>query len=665
MTYQLSISPPVPAPARAYKARQVGIVASLLVIAAIYMLAPFLPAWLVAWPREYILPAAKYLSSGLKWISESHIVGDVALKDLTRSLSAVIEWPTKIIQVVLVDGIYKGFGSQQVTIVPPLSWLGLSVAAVLLGWRLAGARLAFLTAFSACYLLGFGLWRSAMQTISLLTIAVPIGAGLGLWLGIMLWRRPKIQTPALLAFDQLQTMPIFAYLVPLIVFFGLGYSPAILATVIFAVPTMIRTTVAGLNLAQNSIGELAHSVGCNRRQELWTILIPTAQAELRVGINQIVMLSFSCTVLASMVGTNGLGYDILVALRQLNIGRGLEAGLGITLMAILLDRFFQSSVKRASGRRIALRNFLIIIGAVLLVPTAASLFVPQLAVFPAEWNVSTGSFADNIVEWTNVNLFWLMDGIKNGLLIHVLIPVKTFMVGIPWIVGVLFVSLLGYLIGGWRRALLVGSLMLAIAAVGLWQVTMLTIYLCSVAVVTASLFGIPLGILAGRSRTAAGIIMPIVDTLQTLPAFVYLIPVIMFFGAGEFPAFVAITAYAICPAIRFTELGIRGVPESLKEAGTQLGMTSLQRLFKIELPTAAPQVLLGLNGTIVMALAMLVVTALIGTKDLGRETLSALAKVDPGQGLTGGLAIACLAVIANRLVGGLAEIRLAAQTPRS
>lgn len=662
MTYQFSISS---SPAPAFKARQVGTIASLLVIAGIFMLAPHLPAWLVAWPREYILPVAKGLSSGLKWVSETNFIGNIALKDITRSLSSAIEWPTKLIQVVLVDGVYKGFGSQQVTIVPPLSWLGLSTAAVLLGWRLGGLRLALLTVFGACYLLGFGLWRSAMQTVSLLTIAVPIGAGLGLWFGIMLWRRPKIQTPALLAFDQLQTMPIFAYLVPIIVFFGLGYSPAILATVIFAVPTMIRTTVAGLNLAQQSVGELSRSVGCNRRQELWTILIPTAQAELRVGINQIVMLSFSCTVLASLVGTNGLGYDILVALRQLNIGRGLEAGLGITLMAILLDKFFQSSVNRVSAPRMPLPRFLAVIAAVLLVPTIASLFAPRLAAFPADWNISTGSFADSIVEWTNVNLFWLMDGIKNGLLIHVLIPVKTFMAGIPWIAGVLFITLLGYLIGGWKRALLVGSLMLAIAAVGLWQVTMLTIYLCSVAVVAASLLGIPLGILAGRSRAAAGVILPIVDTLQTLPAFVYLIPVIMFFGAGDFPAFVAITAYSICPAIRFTELGIRSVPVSLKEAGTQLGMTSLQRLFKIELPTAAPQVLLGLNGTIVMALAMLVVTALIGTKDLGRETLTALAKVDPGQGLTGGLAVACLAVIASRLVGGLAEKRLAAQTPRA
>ena len=662
MTYQISIAS---SPAPALKARQVGIIASLLVIAGIFMLAPLLPAWLVAWPREYIVPAAKGLSYGLKWISDTHFIGSIALKDVTRSLSSAIEGPTRLIQVVLVDGIYKGFGSQQVTIVPPLSWLGLSTAAVLLGWRLGGLSLALLTAFSACYLLGFGLWRSAMQTVSLLTIAVPIGAGLGLWFGIMLWRRPKIQTPALLAFDQLQTMPIFAYLVPIIVFFGLGYSPAILATVIFAVPTMIRTTVAGLNLAQNSVGELAHSVGCNRRQELWRILIPTAQAELRVGINQIVMLSFSCTVLASLVGTKGLGYDILVALRQLNIGRGLEAGLGITLMAILLDQFFQSSVNRASARRMPLPRFLAIIAVVLLVPTVASLSAPQLAAFPAGWNVSTGSFADNIVEWTNVNLFWLMDTIKNGLLIHVLVPVKTFMASIPWTAGVLLVALLGYLIGGWSRALLVGSLMLAIAAVGLWQVTMLTIYLCSVAVAAASLLGIPLGILAGRSRTAAGIIMPIVDTLQTLPAFVYLIPVIMFFGAGDFPAFIAITAYAVCPAIRFTELGIRSVPVSLKEAGTQLGMTSLQRLFKVELPTAAPQILLGLNGTIVMGLAMLVVTALIGTKDLGRETLTALAKVDPGQGLTGGLAVACLAVIANRLVGGLAEKRLATQTPRA
>ncbi len=658
MTYQISLSSPAPGPG----ARQVGAIAVAVAVAAIILLSPLLPAYFIAWPRELILPLAKNLTFGLKWIAETDLVNGLSLKDLTRSFATVIQWPTKMLQMVLADGVSSGFGAQQTMIVPPLSWLGLLCAGALLAWRVGGLRLTLLAIVTAAYLLMFGLWNSAMQTMSLLTVAVPLGAAAGLWAGVALFRRPHIQAPALLAFDQLQTIPIFAYLVPIIVFFGLGTTPAILATVIFAVPTMIRTTVAGLNLAQASVGELSHSLGCNRRQELWSVLIPTAQGELRVGINQIVMLSFSCTVLASLVGTNGMGYDILVALRQLNIGRGLEAGLGITLMAILLDNIFQSSANRATGPRLPLSKFLLLLGGVLLVPTLLAFKVPELAQFPAGWNVTTGNFADSVVEWTNINLYWLMDGFKNALLLNLLIPVKTFMAGVPWIAGVLFVAVLGYLVGGWQRALLVGALMLAIASVGLWQVTMLTIYLCGVAVFAASLLGIPLGILAGRSRTAAGIILPVVDTLQTLPAFVYLIPVIMFFGAGEFPAFIAITVYSICPAIRFTELGIRSVSPSLKEAGTQLGMTSMQRLFKIELPVAAPQILLGLNGTIVMALAMLVVTALIGTKDLGRETLTALTKVDPGQGLTAGLAVACLAVIANRLVGGLAEKQLRAQS---
>lgn len=303
-----------------------------------------------------------------------------------------------------------------------------------------------------------------------------------------------------------------------------------------------------------------------------------------------------------------------------------------------------------------------VIAALLLVPTLISVWVPELVSFPKAWELSTGSFADGIVEWTNINLFWLTDGLKTALMLHVMLPIKGFMAGVPWSGGVALIAFLGYLVGGWSRAALVGALMLAIAMVGLWQVTMLTIYLCSVAVLAAFLLGTPIGILAGRSRAAARIILPVVDTLQTLPAFVYLMPVIMLFGAGDFPALVAITAYAICPMIRFTELGIRNVDVSLKEAGAQLGMTSMQRLFKVEIPTAAPQILLGLNGTIVMGLAMLVVTALIGTKDLGRETLNALARVEPGQGLIAGLAVACLAVIANRLVGGLAEKRLAAQT---
>lgn len=654
----ISTAPP---PTATLNWRRIITMFSLTLILAIYFLAPSLPDWLSEWPRSHVLPMAKALTAAINGIAETEILGGIALKDITRASSRIIEWPTDMLQVLLVSGVNRGFGAQAVNLVPPLSWLGLTVSVVLLGWRFGGTRLTILAAFTAAYLLAFGLWQSAMETLSMLLIAVPIGAATGLWLGVLLWRRPKIQTAALIGFDQLQTVPIFAYLVPILIFFGLGYPPAILATVIYAVPTMIRITVAGLNVAQTSVGELAKSVGCSKRQELWTILIPTAQAELRVGVNQIVMLSFSCAVLASLVGTNGMGYDILIALRQLNIGRGLEAGLGITLAAILLDQLLQKSVSRATRPRVPLQRFLFGIGLALLITTGLSMIEPRLARYPEAWTLSTGSVADSIVEWINVNLFWLMDGFKSALLIYFLIPVKTFMVSVPWTVGVMFVALLGYLVGGWQRALLVGLLMLAIAAVGLWQVTMLTIYLCSVAVIMASALGIPLGILAGRSPAMARIILPVLDTLQTLPPFVYLIPVIMFFGSGEFPAFIAIVAYAICPAVRFTELGIRQIPVSLREAGTQLGMTSMQRLFKVDLPTAAPQILMGLNGTIVMALAMLVITALIGTKDLGRETLNALAKVNPGQGLTAGLAVACLAVIANRLVGGLAEKRLLAQ----
>lgn len=654
----ISTAPP---PTATLNWRRIITMFSLTLILAIYFLAPSLPDWLSEWPRSHVLPMAKALTAAINGIAETEILGGIALKDITRASSRIIEWPTDMLQVLLVSGVNRGFGAQAVNLVPPLSWLGLTVSVVLLGWRFGGTRLTILAAFTAAYLLAFGLWQSAMETLSMLLIAVPIGAATGLWLGVLLWRRPKIQTAALIGFDQLQTVPIFAYLVPILIFFGLGYPPAILATVIYAVPTMIRTTVAGLNVAQTTVGELAKSVGCSKRQELWTILIPTAQAELRVGVNQIVMLSFSCAVLASLVGTNGMGYDILIALRQLNIGRGLEAGLGITLAAILLDQLLQKSVSRATRPRVPLQRFLFGIGLALLITTGLSMIEPRLARYPEAWTLSTGSVADSIVEWINVNLFWLMDGFKSALLIYFLIPVKTFMVSVPWTVGVMFVALLGYLVGGWQRALLVGLLMLAIAAVGLWQVTMLTIYLCSVAVIMASALGIPLGILAGRSPAMARIILPVLDTLQTLPPFVYLIPVIMFFGSGEFPAFIAIVAYAICPAVRFTELGIRQIPVSLREAGTQLGMTSMQRLFKVDLPTAAPQILMGLNGTIVMALAMLVITALIGTKDLGRETLNALAKVNPGQGLTAGLAVACLAVIANRLVGGLAEKRLLVQ----
>ena len=199
-------------------------------------------------------------------------------------------------------------------------------------------------------------------------------------------------------------------------------------------------------------------------------------------------------------------------------------------------------------------------------------------------------------------------------------------------------------------ALLVDVLATLIAATGQWEKATITVYLCGISVIVAALIGIPIGIFTAERERLWRWVRVVIDTLQTLPSFVYLMPVVMLFRVGDFTAMIAVVAYSVVPAIRYTVLGIGRVDPRLIEAGRAMGCTPWQLLTKIKLKLALPEILLGINQTIMFALSMLVITALVGTRDLGQEVYIALTKADTGRGIVAGLAIAFIAIIADRLI---------------
>ena len=201
-------------------------------------------------------------------------------------------------------------------------------------------------------------------------------------------------------------------------------------------------------------------------------------------------------------------------------------------------------------------------------------------------------------------------------------------------------------------ALFALSTCLFILLTGLWLPFMLSAYLCGLAVLICLVIGGALGVWAAHNDTVSKILRPIQDTLQTMPQFVFLIPVLMFFKVGELTALIAIMLYVIVPPIRYAEHGIRQVRADCIEAGLQCGCTPLQLLFHVKLPLAMPNVMLGLNQTIMAALSMVVVAALVGTKDLGQQVYIALGKASVGLGLTSGLSIALVAMVADRIIRG-------------
>jgi glycine betaine/proline transport system permease protein len=212
------------------------------------------------------------------------------------------------------------------------------------------------------------------------------------------------------------------------------------------------------------------------------------------------------------------------------------------------------------------------------------------------------------------------------------------------------VTLAGWQLGRGRLALLCLALTTFLATTGLWEQAMTTVYLCGISVVIAAIIGIPLGVLAASNETAGKVIGGFIDTLQTLPSFVYLIPVVMLFRVGDFSAMIAVVLYALAPAVRYAAHGLRSIPSELIEAGTVCGCTRWQVLRRIRLPMALPDIMLGINQTIMLALSMLVITALVGTRDLGQQVYAALATADTGAGVVAGVSVAAIAIIADRLI---------------
>jgi glycine betaine/proline transport system permease protein len=616
--------------------------------------------WAFDYPSELIIPAARWISQFTKWLLEDATFGLFTFAELTRFIAAIIDIPYRFALSLLSTGFLDGQGSSAEQILPPISWIGVIALAALFGHYAGGLRLALIVAGCFLFIAVFGQWNSAIITLSSILVAVPIGVIGGLLLGIAAYRHPWLERLLRPLLDLMQTIPVFAYLVPILILFGFGPTAAVVATVIYAMPPMTRVTILALQRVPSEVRDLGRMIGCTRSQLTWRVMVPSAQDALMVGVNQVIMLSLNMVIIAAMIGAGGLGFDVLASLRRLDFGAGLEAGLAIVALAIALDRLSQAYARRpadpiAKGPWHERHPYLVAALAIVLVSAIAAYAFPAMQHYPASLQISTGTFWSRIVEWINVNFFDTLEAVKNALLLNVLIPFKRFLAGLPWLGVVGLLAVAGWRLGGWRLAALAGALSFMIAATGQWEKAMVTVYLCGISAAIAMLIGVPIGIVSAERPALWRWVETTIDTLQTLPSFVYLIPAVMLFRVGDFTAMIAVVAYSVAPAIRYTALGIRGVDPRLVEAGRAMGCTRGQILRRIKLRLALPEILLGLNQTIMFALSMLVITALVGTRDLGQEVYIALTKADPGRGLVAGLAVAFIAIIADRLISASAQ----------
>lgn len=619
--------------------------------------------WANKYPDSWIIPFSESLSSAIKWLVNDANFGVFTFKELTRAIGSLINAPTLFLKQLLVTGFEFEIGSNQLIRIPHVSWLGVTIMVTMLGLYIGDRRLSILILGSFLYIAFFGLWDSTMLTISSVIVAVMIGIIVGVLLGITAYRRVFMDNILTPVFDFMQTMPVFAYLVPALMLFGYSPAAAMVVTLIYAIPPMARVTKIALSQVSSETIEFGRMAGSSPRQLTWKVMLPSIRSRLMVGVNQVIMLTLNMVIIASLIGAGGLGFDVWQALKALRISQGAEAGIAITLIAIVLDRLSQNYAMRRPVHRdipptfVKRHRYLFALIAVALATTILGQWVPSIATVPEDWTLSTGKFWDNIIDWININLYEYIDGFRRFFFIYLLKPSKNFVLSLPWLGVVFLLFALGYHLGRLRLALLCAGLVAFIAMVGLWEKAMISTYLVGVSVFLASAIGIPVGIIAARNDRVHNFVQVVIDTLQTLPAFIYLIPVIMLFSVGEFSAMVAVVLYAVAPAIRYTDHGIRQVPPQLIEASRAMGCSARQILGRVQLPLALPDIMLGVNQTLMMGLSMLVITALVGTRDLGQETLIALSKVDPGRGVTAGICVAFIAIVADRLINAWASRR--------
>ncbi len=544
------------------------------------------------------------------------------LLEISRNLTSFMTFLIELIREILLGGLetivaftsWDFIDAYPWLELPGLPWTIVAAGAALLSYKLSGKGLALFAGLTMIYISIFGQWKPSMQTLSFILVAAPLSFIFGLGLGIAAYKSKRVEKALYPILLVMQTMPQYAVLVPALVLFGVGDHAAVIITMVVAVPPMILLTILGLRAIPPEVIEAGRMSGCTNWQLMFKVLIPTARRDILIGVNQVIMVCFSMAVISAFIGAKGLGFNLLLALNQLNIGLALEAGLCISLIAILLDKmslawankqtdYFGNLTFFQRNKNVIFFAASFVIG-IILAYVGTFIFKGSfnyLFEIPHNKGISTADFWNKGVDWIFDTFF---------------VALTLFIALSPW----------------WDRALV-------------------TLYMATFGVVISCLIGFTVGTLCFQNKKSAAFMLGVCDIFQTFPSFVYLIPVMMLFGITDTSVLIAVIVYATIPATRYTIEGLRSVPVGLHEAATMSGVNKFQRLTKIEFPLAFPHMMLGLNQTIVFALFMVIIGAFIGTEDLGQYILKALSdKNGAGIGLTLGICVAFIGLIFDNLI---------------
>ena len=589
-----------------------------------------------SWPGALTVDLTKPLTSASNWIIDNRDSNPLFLYFFGYISNAVVISVRAVYLVLLAAG-----------------WAGVTALGALVAWRVAGVRLALGTgaAFLACGLLG--MWVPTMQTLALMVVAVLVSVVVGVVLGLAAGLSARLDRGLRPVLDTMQVLPAYAYLLPVVLVFGMGVPAAVLATVVYAAPPMARLTALGLQGADKEVLEAVDSLGATAPQRLLTARIPLARKELLLGLNQTIMMALSMAVIASVIGAGGLGDRVYQALASVDVGAALAAGIPIVLLAVVLDRVTGAAGEQAGEEPGSLRPWLYAAAAAVAVALAGRL-AGRLD-WPDSWTFNIAEPVNRAVDWMTAHLYSgvpVVGGTADWaghFTTWVLNPVRSGLQGLPWWSVLLVVAALAWLIGTWRTALTAVLAMAAIGVLGVWQPSLDTLSQVLAAVAVTLVLGFAIGIAAARSDRLERALRPVLDVFQTMPQFVYLIPVVALFGVGRAPAAAAAVVYALPAVVRITTQGLRQVDPAALESARSLGATPAQQLRQVQLPLARPALLLAVNQGVVLVLAVVVIGGLVGGGALGYDTVFGLAQGDLATGLVAGAAIVCLGLMLDRV----------------
>jgi glycine betaine/proline transport system permease protein len=589
---------------------------------------------------------------------------------------------------------------------PLIGWLGVAAILLWLAYVAAGRRATILVAAGLLVFGCTGLWTDSMDLLIVTFLAVLMSVAIGIPIGIWMSRSKAVSTVVTPVLDTMQTMPSFAYLGPIALFFGIGPASAIVLTWMYAIPPLIRITEHGMRTVPANTLEAARSLGLTKGQLLRQVELPMARRTIVVGINQCMMAALSMATIAALVNGPGLGKPVTAALQTLNVGAAAVGGLGIVVMAIVLDRTITAASQRAEvtgrGAIVSTTGFNVMMMGValerlprwasevhgtvghtrktlsaagrwlvvglLLIPVAIAVWLSRydkvFAAFPDVSDTPILKYLSGPYLTVKINDFttWFVDtfsgvtsAFKDAVTNGLLNPLQSFLGDSPWWATAFVLLAVAFVVGGWKPAVTTAVCEAVILGVGQWNDAMITLAMTLVATLLVMLIAVVLGVGMGRSKRTDAAIRPFLDAFQTIPSMVYLVPALALFGASRFTAIVAAIAYAIPIATKLVADGIRGVSPTTVEAARSTGSSRWQMISKVQVPMARESLVLAANQGLLYVLSVVVIGGLVGAGSLGYVVVSGFSQSDLfGKGLAAGITLTAMGIMLDRITRGAA-----------